>query len=92
MLEEKNNKKSKQLIDILKGGLKSRAFYNPELKIISYNSKKNNGCKNVWEYIVNKSNDNNEELRRINNLTLPIVNFSRLKGIYLEKIKGYKKI
>lgn len=93
-MDPTNNKKSESIFKGLSKILKAQAFYNPELKIISYDNltEGNNSAKTIWEYIVDKFNDNNDELRRVNNLTIPIVNFQILKGLYLEKVAGYQKI
>jgi len=61
-------------------------FYNPELKRIS------GSCREIWNYCVDKSRDNNKELRRLNSATKAIYIFPRLGGLFLEKIKGYQRI
>jgi len=60
-------------------------FYNPELKRIG------GSCREIWNYCVDKARDNNRELRRLNSATRPIYIFPRLRGLFLEKIKGYQR-
>jgi len=94
VMNKKNNKKSENIFSGLSKSLKAKVFYNPELKIISYDdlTKGSNASKTIWEYIVDKFDDNNSELRRVNALTAPITNLAKLKGLYLEKRMGYKRI
>lgn len=75
--------------------LNSKARINLATKIIAYdsdNTKNNSSVERMFESLVKESKGDHEKLWQLNSNTRYILQFTKLKGAFLENFLGYKRI